>query len=1139
VSPEDRVAAPSATTLSAERTSAPAHEPLVGRPASPIRDPERYAILGEHGRGGLGRVSRARDLELGRDIAIKELLSRGHVNELRFVREAMITARLEHPGIVPVHEAGRWPDGTPFYAMKLVSGRPLRALIAERTTVDERIALLHHVIAVADAIAYAHGRKIIHRDLKPANVIVGDYGETVVIDWGLAKDLSEQSDLDRDGASDASGSNDDQLTRAGSVLGTPAYMPPEQERGDRVDQRADVFAIGAMLWELCSLHKVPPTDLTTRHRLLREAGIDSDLAAIINKALEPDRRRRYADAGALAADLKAFKSGARINARRYSLAAMLAHWTRRHRALAISGIAFVMLLISSVAALAVLYRSSTHHAGEAQLLLTKSYVEQGRRALLDGKHAEALAYFVHAAHRGDDSTGLRFMMERAAEPLEAEMLRLQGASSRTWSAVFSQDGQQILTADDTSGRVWDAKTGELRFTLPHTATVFQAFYSPDQATIATVSQDRSVKLWSARTGVLVRTLTPGTGELDGLRRGAISPDGRLVAARGVYSTVTHVWDSSTGVEVASLPNVSNRWAALAFSQDGAWLATTGGAEVSVFDTRTWEPTSVLPTTQVRGLSFDPTGPRLLITTELGDVSIWHVPSGRRVQHLRELGEAFPRVAFSPDGKLAAAAGDEGTVAIWNVESGALKARFTNHRDAILTLAFDNSSRLLVTGGSDGKIVVSDIERGTKLLTLQGAHHPVVDVHFDASANRLVSAALDGAARVWDVATHRRWVSQELGRNCGMNVSLEHNTRYVAISCDKRGTHVWDTALDRLLVELPAATKTEAPYTSAAPALTFEGDLVAIARGSTVEVYEVPSGRLASKVLHAAPVTTVRFASRGHGLISGSSDGTLIVTRDDATIGSVTASAAIDSAALLPNGRAVVATFDQRLTIFEMTRKAEVNVLVLPARVLGMRVSLDGSRLITLPVTSTPASPIVWDLQLSRQVAVLEGHGSQVFCALFVDQERRILTAGTDDTVRRWDARTGVLQQTYFSASRALADVAVSPDGTLVVGAGQDGNLQFWDTSTGTLLWVLPAHKFFISGVHFEGTSLISRGFNGDMARWELPQPSRSADWLDRFDRLVRCAPVRFDAATGGLVTQKPSCSTAQSQSTAAPSSALD
>src|SRR4051812_1968439 len=199
-----------------------------------FRNPDRYHIMGEHGRGGLGRVSRAHDRELGRDVAVKELISRNPVDEIRFLREALITARLEHPGIVPVHEAGRWPDGTPFYAMKLVSGRSLRDLIAERPTVDQRIGLLHHVIAVADAIAYAHGRNIIHRDLKPGNVIVGDFGETMVIDWGLAKDIKAPEDSSSGGVSAAaSGSDperatDDELTLAGSVLGTPAYMAPEQ-----------------------------------------------------------------------------------------------------------------------------------------------------------------------------------------------------------------------------------------------------------------------------------------------------------------------------------------------------------------------------------------------------------------------------------------------------------------------------------------------------------------------------------------------------------------------------------------------------------------------------------------------------------------------------------------------------------------------------------------------------------------------------------------------------------------------------------------------------------------------------------------------------------------------------------------------
>jgi tetratricopeptide (TPR) repeat protein len=379
--------APERTLTSAPSVTPPAEgsrEPATGL----RRDPERYEIIGEHGRGGLGRVTRVHDRELGRDIAIKELIKRGDRREVRFLREALITARLEHPGIVPVYEAGRWPDGTPFYAMKLVSGRPLRDLIAERA-MEDRIALLHHVIAVADAIAYAHGRNIIHRDLKPANVIVGDFGETIVIDWGLAKDRSAVEDAAIGGGPFRT--TDEGLTSTGAVLGTPSYMAPEQGRGEPVDQRGDVFAIGAMLWELCAAER--PADARERHRALRRARIARDLAVIIEKALADDPANRYRDAGALAADLKAFKSGARIAARSYSPVARLVHAVRRHRALAL---AVAGALASAAAAFAISARAALEPCAAPTERLAAVW-GSARRDALGGRLAAADP--VHGAER--------------------------------------------------------------------------------------------------------------------------------------------------------------------------------------------------------------------------------------------------------------------------------------------------------------------------------------------------------------------------------------------------------------------------------------------------------------------------------------------------------------------------------------------------------------------------------------------------------------------------------------------------------------------------------------------------------------------------------------------------------------------
>ena len=256
--PEPRGAA----TLDGPTSPAAPSEPRWDAARFPLVEPDSYSIDGHLAQGGIGRIFRARDRRLERPVAVKELIEGGDgVAEERFVREALLTARLQHPSIVPVYEAGRWPSGEPFYAMKLVSGRTLTEVIDGAATLEQRLALLPHVLAVVEAIAYAHSERIIHRDLKPANVLIGPFGETVVIDWGLAKDLAEdapEAPSERDAAPSARTAAVAALTMVGTIMGTPAYMPPEQATGRPVDERADVYALGAILYHL--LAGAPPYD---------------------------------------------------------------------------------------------------------------------------------------------------------------------------------------------------------------------------------------------------------------------------------------------------------------------------------------------------------------------------------------------------------------------------------------------------------------------------------------------------------------------------------------------------------------------------------------------------------------------------------------------------------------------------------------------------------------------------------------------------------------------------------------------------------------------------------------------------------------------------------------------------------------
>lgn len=323
-----------------------------------VVDPSCYVSRVEVARGGMGRISAAVDRRLGRTVALKELCIDHPETRSRLAREALLTARLAHPSIVSVHEAGRWPSGVPFYAMKLVPGRSLDRVIAERTTLAGRLALLPHILAVADALAYAHQQRVIHRDLKPHNVLVGEFGETVVIDWGLAKDLTA---AERDEPSGPHASPDASATIDGTVLGTPAYMPPEQAAGAPVDERADVYAIGAMLYHLlaghapygsmagvaivATLQEEPPPPLS---RLQPDA--PADLLAIAARAMARDPNDRYASARGLAEDLRRFHAGQLVGAHRYSWRELAKRWLRRNRrSVTVAAVSLLLLVVFGIA----------------------------------------------------------------------------------------------------------------------------------------------------------------------------------------------------------------------------------------------------------------------------------------------------------------------------------------------------------------------------------------------------------------------------------------------------------------------------------------------------------------------------------------------------------------------------------------------------------------------------------------------------------------------------------------------------------------------------------------------------------------------------------------------------------------------
>jgi hypothetical protein len=431
------------TTPASTATAAPAEL----RPSGPI---ERYVAGEEIARGGMGRVVAGTDTRLGREVAIKEALPAGGDLE-RFEREVRITARLEHPSIVPLYDAGVSESGRPFYVMRKVSGQPLDRLIAEqapsepglgprlgrpRRAADQRLALVPHVLAAAQALGHAHRRGVVHRDVKPANILVGELGETFVIDWGLAKVIGEDEAGPAPPIDGALAPSGEVATQTGAVFGTPSYMAPEQARSEPLDARSDVYALGATLCHVLTGRPPLPGALTevlaSAHdperaapalAQLAELALPPELTAIVDKAMQFDPARRYPDGAALADDLNRFLAGRLVAAHRYTVAERLARFVRRHRAL-VAVIAGSALVLVTGGVLAI-----------RGILLERERAWLAEQAAIAGQRA-AEAAREREADRADDAVIIKASIGVDRDPTSAiAALATLGPGSRRWPFV--------------------------------------------------------------------------------------------------------------------------------------------------------------------------------------------------------------------------------------------------------------------------------------------------------------------------------------------------------------------------------------------------------------------------------------------------------------------------------------------------------------------------------------------------------------------------------------------------------------------------------------------------------------------------------------------------------------------------------
>lgn len=524
-------------------------------------DASRYQPLEVVGRGGMGEVLVVHDRQLGRDVALKRLCDPrgavdGHGGEVaprttftsdsgsrvpgvpasdalaRFRREAWVTARLEHPAIVPLYDAGTTTDGAPFYTMRLIHGQSLALALRDAHSSVDRQALLRNVLAVVQAMAYAHSHGILHRDLKPENIMVGPFGETLIIDWGLAGFVGDAIE-----AAVAAGVAD-QAAATGAV-GTPGYMSPEQAAGGGLDERSDVWALGAILAEVITGTRFVRGRSTT--------DMPKALRAIVVKCTADTPRLRYRDASELYDDLARFMDGRRVAAHEYSTWELAQRLVRRLR---VPLLVFAAIAVTSGVALAVSVQRIAAARGRAEAAEREAVAAAAQREatasaalarhavaeLASGALADAAVLASHALVHADapDARGVIAAAAASTLPLATSVTALAGCDrvvAGTWHTALCVTPQHVSLWDisDSAGfassvvpalmRLWlgasDGSLGGARLRWQRQVHALRFALLPT-GDVAVVDHPRRVRIFAARDGAerVTANVRVTTGSLD-------------------------------------------------------------------------------------------------------------------------------------------------------------------------------------------------------------------------------------------------------------------------------------------------------------------------------------------------------------------------------------------------------------------------------------------------------------------------------------------------------------------------------------------------------------------------------------------------------------------------------------------------